>query len=599
MAGHVLTVSQHAAITSNSIMSVLENVAVVSNQIVAMQKEVRAAQAAAPGMPIEDVPDVRLVWRMPRARSHSYSSSNRPFTPSGCFEGTRTQLLEEITTWAADTNLTSSRVYCLNGIAGVGKTAIARTVTEWAQTRGILGGDFFFCRDGGEELKDSRLLFPTIAYQLCRLDEGFARHLAAGLEDDPDLPYGCIRDQLQKLIVKPLSQLNTYSTRPILLVIDGLDECDFRDAKRILQGIEEDVAAIPFLLKILITTRPEGHIRYTLKSSKTIRTTTLHNIDPSVVKADIRHWLSKCLANIPNDLDTPEERGRDWITDGEVDILAEKSGILPMVAAELIWFIGDERVVDPRGRLDILLGAAASDGENPYPELNSMYLYVLQNLVPKFGPGPCLERLRAVLGAMCLLRAPLPSAALERLLGLPKHIVLLTLRNLHSVIFVPDDPNEAARFYHQSFCDFIQNPTHCSDSRFLINTEEHEDRLASSCLQLLNRSLEGAMFERTTSSVFTQDNLSNPNRKVKRTPSHGLNYACRYWATHLSKGRAENDELLKSLDDFAFRCMMWWLEALFLLGDIGLAHEALHAAKEWVVSTVNLAPLLKDFRPHG
>ena len=55
----------------------------------------------------------------------------------------------------------------MNGLAGIGKSTIARTIAEGADHRGVLGASFFFSRQE-KELSDAKLFIPTIAYQLAQ-----------------------------------------------------------------------------------------------------------------------------------------------------------------------------------------------------------------------------------------------------------------------------------------------------------------------------------------------------------------------------------------------------------------------------------------------
>lgn len=68
-------------------------------------------------------------------------------------------------------------------------------------------------------------------------------------------------------------------------------------------------------------------------------------------------------------------------------------------------------------------------------------------------------------------------------------------------------------------------------------------------------------------------------------PPHEFRYACKYWGVHLSQGRVGDAKLVTSLSEFAFRCMMWWLEALALLRETEAAYTTLQKAKAWLVST--------------
>ena len=60
----------------------------------------------------------------------------------GCLEGTRVALLDDIGKWTKD--WTRPPIFWLDGLAGTGKSAIARTVAERCDAVGDLGASFFF-----------------------------------------------------------------------------------------------------------------------------------------------------------------------------------------------------------------------------------------------------------------------------------------------------------------------------------------------------------------------------------------------------------------------------------------------------------------------
>jgi hypothetical protein len=61
--------------------------------------------------------------------------------PQGCLPGTRKKILDDIMDWFADDG---PSVYWLRGLAGTGKTTIARSVADLAEQQGLLGASFFF-----------------------------------------------------------------------------------------------------------------------------------------------------------------------------------------------------------------------------------------------------------------------------------------------------------------------------------------------------------------------------------------------------------------------------------------------------------------------
>lgn len=139
---------------------------------------------------------------LPRAKYAGFDSE-RPDKPSSCFEGTRAGILGDIAEWIKKPDPSVERIFWLNGIAGVGKSTVARTVAQLAQEAGVLGGQFFFSRKSEAELRDPVLVFTTIAYQLARFDPEFGQRIVAALETDPDAPFSSLKNQLRKAHHRP------------------------------------------------------------------------------------------------------------------------------------------------------------------------------------------------------------------------------------------------------------------------------------------------------------------------------------------------------------------------------------------------------------
>src|SRR6266478_540238 len=89
-----------------------------------------------------------------------------------CFGRTREDLIADIETWIATGE--RSRMYLLSGLAGIGKSTVAFTIADRAQTAGRLGASFFFSRDEAERSNTKRF-FTTIAFQLCAYDKEFTQ----------------------------------------------------------------------------------------------------------------------------------------------------------------------------------------------------------------------------------------------------------------------------------------------------------------------------------------------------------------------------------------------------------------------------------------
>ena len=65
-----------------------------------------------------------------------------------CLHGTRVEILREIDVWSK--NADGASIFWLNGMAGTGKSTIARTAARAFENEGRLGASFFFSRGEGD-----------------------------------------------------------------------------------------------------------------------------------------------------------------------------------------------------------------------------------------------------------------------------------------------------------------------------------------------------------------------------------------------------------------------------------------------------------------
>ena len=504
--------------------------------------------------------------------------------------------MDEIESWSKDLDM--SPVYWLNGLAGTGKSTIAQTIAERVFADGRLGASFFCSRDF-KDRRNLRYIFPTLAFQLAQKYQNFRSILVPLLQMNPDVVRDSLYNQMEMLIVEPLGSLNIST----VIIIDALDECmDEEPQSAILSVMGRLVEGIPSV-KFLITGRPEPRIQsgFRLKLLKPLTDVfVLHEVEPSVVNADIRLFLEHGLAELA------KRRGveRDiWPTDEHLDMLCERAAGLFVYAVATLKFL-DHAFTPPNKQLDIIARAPGStshegrvkvrsnvtldslDGFAPstggsVETLDSLYLSSFQSAFDGMDAGDD-EKIRHVIGAVVLTVNPLPPSAIAVLVGAGTQEVMDLLRLIQSLLKLPEDPNSLVLPFHKSFPDFITDPLRCPNKRFYISPETGHLKLALSCLKLMGESLEQNLLSLPNYALNSE--VQDLEVRVKDRVSIALQYACKSWYNHLTEARGDITTVISTLRTFLQEGFLAWLEVLSAIG----------AARDAVVALEKLIPWLQE-----
>ncbi|KAG8918910.1 hypothetical protein FRC01_001586 [Tulasnella sp. 417] len=546
----------------------------LSQGLAQVSEEISRTKTAALG------PQNSQLQLLPRAQAR-YNSHLRN-DAHGCFEGTRKNTLKLICDWIGDESSSTPPIFWICGLAGIGKSTIAHTIAEEADLQNQLGASFFFSRSETDR-RNPMLVYPSIAYQLAVFNTDLKKIIVRSLERDPDIGLARMETQFKKLIAEPLMQW-ARSDGIVVIVIDALDECSPESgAEEILAQLAAEVRKIPVPLKILITSRPELHIREKFRSPvlrNLSQSYALHNIEDAVVQADIELYLRRSL----NDVAEAHGIPTPWPTELELQKLVERSGILFIFASTAVKFVGSGNRRDPQARLTLLLKEGISKGTSKYKEVDTLYTQVLQYAlsqeVDDEEDSDELQHLfRVVLEAIVLLQDPLPSGPLELLLSLEAGVVRAAIRHLHSVIIVPDDIGEPVRLSHPSFYDYLNSPERCLDPRLSIQPESHT-RLAKSCINTMINLLQKDPCGTGNPWLSNADIPDLHNRLRMAVPPH-LRYCCQHFASHLQRAGSDDKELIELVDQFCNTKLLVWVEALSLLGIVDSGVASLQAMEDW------------------
>ncbi|KAI9775014.1 MAG: hypothetical protein M1839_001614 [Geoglossum umbratile] len=161
---------------------------------------------------------------LPIAKGASFDSHVEEHN-TRCLPNTRVELLGQITEWVKDRN--SKPIFWLNGMAGTGKSTIARTVTQLLANSSQLGASFFFKKGEGERGNASRF-FMTIAMDLVACVPGLISGIRKTLDTDLGISERLLKDQFEKLILHLLSEIRWVPSQALayIVAIDALDECE-------------------------------------------------------------------------------------------------------------------------------------------------------------------------------------------------------------------------------------------------------------------------------------------------------------------------------------------------------------------------------------
>jgi NACHT domain len=461
-------------------------------------------------------------------------------------------VLREIHEWAGGQDM--RHIFWLNGLAGTGKSTIARTVAhQYSENKG-LGASFFFLRGSGDASHADKFV-TTIAVQLANNVPSLKHYICKAIADCSNIASQSLRDQWHQLITSPLSELDSHGYRSsYILVVDALDECDNdKDVQIILKLLAE------VRLRVFLTSRPEIPIRhgfYEVPAAQH-RDLILHSISPLIVDHDISLFLEHNLVLIgrENSLDA------GWPAAEAIRRLVENASGLFIWAATACRFIREGKRFATK-RLAIILDGSDTGITAPGRHLHEIYLTVLKQSV---FPGYTDEEkddlyaiLRHVLGSIVALLSPLPAYSLGSLLHLPKEDIDQALEDLHAILDIPEDQTRPLRLHHPSFRDFLLNKDRCDDPTFQVDEKEVHRKLTNECIRLMTVSLKQDICGLGTPDVLVTD----INRgRVRECISPEVQYACLYWVQHLQKSDVQlcdNDHVHQFLQVH----LLYWFEVL-------------------------------------
>ncbi|KAF5382393.1 hypothetical protein D9757_009797 [Collybiopsis confluens] len=235
----------------------------------------------------------RMFDMWPLARHAAYNAS---LTHDICTPETRVEILSRLHDWISDPSSNSPSIFWIRGMAGMGKSTIAKTICDIYSSNRVgvcqLGASFF-CSRQSAELRSQQNVIPTIVYQLGKRSDTFWDALAGVDEDAMNDP----KNHVSSMLFEPWRKRTPGESSRWLIVIDALDELDGSGGSQLLEqllkGISKDQVNG---IKILITSRPDQTItKVCNKELSNEAICKLEDVEKTKVAGDIAKYIQQKL----------------------------------------------------------------------------------------------------------------------------------------------------------------------------------------------------------------------------------------------------------------------------------------------------------------
>jgi hypothetical protein len=484
------------------------------------------------------------------------------YNRSTCLPNTRLDIIHFITKWIADESDDQNKVLWLYGLAGSGKSTLSTTLAQTMRSLHRLGAFFFFNRDIPD--RSFPTLIRTLAYQLAQFDHHIGAEISRIVENNPNIAGMPLDFQFANLLTASALKVVDWVGGPIVMVIDGLDECGSeKDRKILMRALSKGFSDLPWYIRVIITSRQETDIEDTLALHPAVRSYYL-GIDSVTNHKDIHEFLRhRCFEIRSSNKYLP--LSSDWPADDNLNVLTKCAAGLFVWASTACLYIESH---DPQLRLQELIAQKSMDTTSvPFPNLDRLYRTGLQS-AGRWSDPLFRSDCHSIFGVILCARVPLSCSAIDSLLALPRPCIQ-SISRLGCVLRWGN--TEAVRILHPSFHDYLSK--RCSGEAWSINLEKYNEKLAVYCINLLDNSL-GENISGLT--------LPEPAPKEK-TLSDGVSYACRFWVEHVCLISRGTDSVENQILKFLSRHLLHWMEAQAILKRHDDSIRSLQCLLSWLL----------------
>ena len=380
-------------------------------------------------------------------------------------EGTREWVFDRVQSWLDDRS-SQNRVMVISGNAGMGKSVISAVICKRMQEATRLSGSHF-CQYKNVRFSKPQLMIQSLACHLSHALPEYKQVLVKQLSRNmgEDLNNMGVEELFALLFKEPLSSVADPG-RNMLMVIDGLDESEYKGRNELLDVIANQFCKLPIWIRFLVTTRPALNIAEKLKHLKQLK---LESNDEDNI-GDVRVLCLKRLQRVVEPENVSEF----------IEQLVLKSEGLMLYAHFLILEITENASIFHEGDL---VGSSPSGISAVY---HSYFKRLELELIKELNIRE--EHFLNLLSAMTSSREPLPMGFVSKVLlsstnsPLTKRTVLRALGSVSALLPIRDD---CLHVIHKSVKDWLTDNVCYGEHEFIMDENEGHRLLASLCIEEL------------------------------------------------------------------------------------------------------------------
>ena len=381
-------------------------------------------------------------------------------------EGTRLSIFAKVESWLDDRS-SPNRVMVISGNAGMGKSVISAVLCKKMQEAGRLAGSHF-CQHDKARHRNPRVMLQSLASQLCDFLTEYKRALMEKLSRNlgVEIKNMEVKDLFEVLFEEPLASLNDPSLT-YLMVIDGLDESEFKGRNELLDVIANYFQNLPLWIRFLVTTRPERNIAENLMNLHPLQ------LDPKVEEniKDIHLCFEKQVSHLL------QSEHQEII----MQALVQKSEGVMLYTHYLVDFLKKEEPVVTPELLDSILPSGIS----------SVYHSYFKRLETELSKEVSVaeDQFLTFLSAVAASREPLPLGFVSKLL-LPDKSTSSLQRKVNTAIACVSEllpvQEGCIHFFHKSVKDWLIDESNYGQHHFSVDEKKGHEVLSKLCIDELD-----------------------------------------------------------------------------------------------------------------